>query len=233
MVKKSEKAEKQQNKKVELEESMKQKEAQEHPEQEPAEEETEAEEKEERKKEPTIEEKLAELQDRYLRLSAEYDNFRKRTLKEKIDLQKRANENLLEAILPVADDFDRAMQSVDEAKDIKAVKEGMKLISGKFAAFLNQQGVKEIEAVNKEFDTDLHEAITKIPAPSKKLKGKVVDVIQKGYFLNDKVLRFSKVVIGESDGKKRLLRNTWRIQRGRPGRDQESLPETGASVPSR
>ena len=197
MVKKSEKAEKQQTKKIEVEESMKQEEAQEKPEQQPASEETEAEEKEEAKKELTAEEKLAELQDRYLRLSAEYDNFRKRTLKEKIDLQKRANENLLQAILPVADDFDRAMQSVDEAKDIKAVKEGMKLISGKFAAFLNQQGVKEIEAVNKEFDTDLHEAITKIPATSKKLKGKVVDVVQKGYFLNDKVLRFSKVVIGE------------------------------------
>jgi molecular chaperone GrpE len=197
MVKKPEKAEKQQTKKIEVEGSMKQEEAQEKPEQQPASEETEAEEKEEPKKELTAEEKLAELQDRYLRLSAEYDNFRKRTLKEKIDLQKIANENLLQAILPVADDFDRAMQSVDEAKDIKAVKEGMKLISGKFAAFLNQQGVKEIEAVNKEFDTDLHEAITKIPAPSKKLKGKVVDVVQKGYFLNDKVLRFSKVIIGE------------------------------------
>jgi len=197
MTKKPEKAEKQQTKKIEVEESMKQEEAQEKPEQQPASEETEAEEKEELKKEPTAEEKLAELQDRYLRLSAEYDNFRKRTLKEKIDLQKSANENLLEAMLPVADDFDRAMQSVDEAKDIEAVKEGMNLISGKFAAFLNQQGVKEIEAVNKKFDTDLHEAITKIPAPSKKLKGKVVDVVQKGYFLNDKVLRFSKVVIGE------------------------------------
>ena len=197
MAKKSEKADKQQNKKVEVEESVKQEKAQEQPEEQEAAEETEAEEKEEPKKEPTTEEKLAELQDRYLRLSAEYDNFRKRTLKEKIDLQKSANENLLDALLPVADDFDRAMQSVDEAKDIEAVKEGMKLISGKFMAFLNQQGVKEIEASNKEFDTDLHEAITKIPAPSKKLKGKVVDVIQKGYFLNDKVLRFSKVVIGE------------------------------------
>ena len=197
MAKKSEKAEKQQNKKIEVEETIKQEEVQEDLEKAETEEEAKAEEQEELKKEPTAEEKLAELQDRYLRLSAEYDNFRKRTLKEKIDLQKSANENLLEAILPVADDFDRAMQSVDDAKDIKAVKEGMKLISGKFKGFLNQQGVKEIEAVNKEFDTDLHEAITKIPAPSKKLKGKVVDVIQKGYFLNDKVLRFSKVVIGE------------------------------------
>ena len=151
----------------------------------------------EEKKEPTTEEKLAELQDRYLRLSAEYDNFRKRTLKEKIDLQKSANERLLETLLPVADDFDRALQVVDEAKEIEAVKEGLILISGKFNGFLAQQGVKEIEAVKKEFDTDLHEAITKIPAPSKKLKGKVVEVIQKGYYLNEKVLRYAKVVIGE------------------------------------
>jgi molecular chaperone GrpE len=86
---------------------------------------------------------------------------------------------------------------VDEAKDIDAVKEGLRLISGKFSGFLNQQGIKEIEALNKAFDTDLHEAVTKIPAPSKKLKGKVVDVIQKGYFLNERVLRFAKVVIGE------------------------------------
>ena len=197
MVKKSEKTDKQSSKKIEVGETLKDEQVREEPEQEETAEKAPEEEKEEVKKEPTAEEKLAELQDRYLRLSAEYDNFRKRTLKEKIDLQKSANENLLEAILPVADDFDRAMQSVDEAEDIKAVKEGMKLISGKFNAFLNQQGVKEIEAHSKEFDTDLHEAITKIPATSKKLKGKVVDVIQKGYFLNDKVLRFSKVVIGE------------------------------------
>ena len=197
MANKSEKADKQQNKKIEAEETLKQDQAQQEVEQEETAGVSEEEEQEEAKKEPTTEEKLAELQDRYLRLSAEYDNFRKRTLKEKIDLQKSANENLLEALLPVADDFDRAMQSVDDAKDVKAVKEGMKLISGKFNGFLNQQGVKEIEAVNKKFDTDLHEAITKIPATSKKLKGKVVDVIQKGYFLKDKVLRFSKVVIGE------------------------------------
>jgi len=197
MAKKSEKADKQQSKKVEVEETLKQEKAQEESAEKETVEQAEEEQKEEAKKEPTAEEKLAELQDRYLRLSAEYDNFRKRTLKEKIDLQKSANENLLEALLPVADDFDRAMQSVDEATDIEAVKEGMKLISGKFIGFLNQQGIKEIEANSKAFDTDLHEAITKIPAPSKKLKGKVVDVVQKGYFLNDKVLRFSKVVIGE------------------------------------
>jgi molecular chaperone GrpE len=197
MTKKSEKAEKQQDKKIKAEESLKQEEIREELEDLDEKEEGEEEAEEAPKKEPTAEEKLAELQDRYLRLSAEYDNFRKRTLKEKIDLQKSANAQLLEAILPVADDFDRAMQSVDEAKDVEAVKEGMKLISDKFSSFLSQQGVKEIEAINKEFDTDLHEAITKIPATSKKQKGKVVDVIQKGYFLNDRVLRFSKVVIGE------------------------------------
>lgn len=197
MAKKSEKAEKQQDTNTKIEESVKQEEAREMLEEKEEAEETGEAEQEEPEKEPTAEEKLAELQDRYLRLSAEYDNFRKRTLKEKIDLQKSANAYLLEAILPVADDFDRAMQSVSEASDIEALKEGMKLISDKFTAFLNQQGVKEIEAINKEFDTDLHEAITKVPATSKKQKGKVVDVIQKGYFLNDKVLRFSKVVIGE------------------------------------
>ena len=197
MAKKSEKPEKQQNKKVEVEEKPKQEQVQEEVEKEPSADEVEEKEPVEVKKEPTAEEKLAELQDKYLRLTAEYDNFRKRTLKEKIDLQKSANVSLLESLLPVADDFDRALQSIDDAKDIAAVKEGLNLIAGKFNGFLGQQGVKEIKAVNKEFDTDLHEAITKIPAPTKKLKGKVVDVIQKGYYLNEKVLRYAKVVIGE------------------------------------
>lgn len=149
------------------------------------------------KKEPSAEEKLAELQDKYLRLSAEYDNYRKRTLKERIDLLKSGNEDLLSKALPVMDDFERAMQLIDDAKDIKAVKEGLHLIYGKFGSFLSSEGVKEIDALHKTFDTDIHEAITKIPAPSKKLKGKVVDVVQKGYMLNDKIIRFSKVVIGE------------------------------------
>lgn len=197
MAKKSEKTDKQQTKKVEVEEKLNREQVQEEEVKETASEEEEEKEAVEEKKEPTTEEKLAELQDRYLRLSAEYDNFRKRTLKEKIDLQKSANERLLETLLPVADDFDRALNVVNEAKEIEAVKEGLILISGKFNGFLTQQGVKEIEAVKKEFDTDLHEAITKIPAPSKKLKGKVVEVIQKGYYLNEKVLRYAKVVIGE------------------------------------
>jgi len=197
MTKKSNKPGKQEDKKIEAEETLNEEQVQEKLSQEEEVEEEEEKEEEEPKKEPTAEEKLAELQDRYLRLTAEYDNFRKRTLKEKIDLQRSANENLLNALLPVADDFDRGLQSVDEAKDIEAVKEGFKLISGKFHAFLTQQGVKEIDAKKKAFDTDVHEAITKIPAPSKKLKGKVVDVVQKGYMLNEKVLRYAKVVIGE------------------------------------
>lgn len=197
MADKSQPADKQKGKKIEVEEKLDQEVVQEETTQEEESEETEEKEAVEEKKEPTAEEKLAELQDRYLRLSAEYDNFRKRTLKEKIDLSKSANENLLNALLPVADDFDRALQVVDDATDIKAVKEGMKLISGKFSGFLTQQGVKEIDSLKKAFDTDLHEAITKIPAPTKKLKGKVVDVTQKGYYLNDKVLRFAQVVIGE------------------------------------
>jgi molecular chaperone GrpE len=197
MAKKSIKPEYQEDTKVEQEETLNEEQVQEEVENEDAAEEEEETEEEAPKKEPTAEEKLAELQDRYLRLTAEYDNFRKRTLKEKIDLQKSANETLLQALLPVADDFDRGLQSVDEATDIKAVKEGLRLISGKFQGFLTQLGVKEIDAVKKVFDTDLHEAITKIPAPTKKLRGKVVEVVQKGYMLNDKVLRYSKVVIGE------------------------------------
>ena len=197
MAKKSIKPEYQEDTKVEKEEKLNEDQVQDEVDQEDVAEEDEETVEEEPKKEPTVEEKLAELQDRYLRLTAEYDNFRKRTLKEKIDLQKSANENLLQALLPVADDFDRGLQSVNEATEIEAVKEGLRLISGKFQGFLTQQGVKEIDAVKKEFDTDLHEAITKIPAPTKKLRGKVVDVVQKGYLLNDKVLRYSKVVIGE------------------------------------
>ena len=203
MTKKSEKTEKvehiekEQDKDLEQEEELKEGASAEDPEQEEEPGEEEEVQEEEEVKVPTAEEKLAELQNKYLRLVAEYDNFRKRTLKEKIDLQRSANEQLLGDLLPVADDFDRALQSVDDAKDIEAVKEGFKLIYGKFNGFLSQHGVKLIDAVNQEFDTDVHEAITKIPAPTKKLKGKVVDVVQKGYYLNDRVLRFAKVVIGD------------------------------------
>ncbi|MFO8235367.1 MAG: nucleotide exchange factor GrpE [Bacteroidales bacterium] len=155
------------------------------------------EETKEEEEEKSDKEKLNELQEKYLRLTAEYDNYRKRTLKEKMDLSKNAGEEILQSLLPVMDDFDRALQSIDEAEDIEAVKEGIHLIYNKFKELLEQKGVKEIEAKDEKFNTDKHEAVSKIPAPSEDLKGKVVDVIQKGYYLNDKVLRFSKVVVGE------------------------------------
>ncbi|MDX2415774.1 MAG: nucleotide exchange factor GrpE [Bacteroidales bacterium] len=148
-------------------------------------------------KKESLEEKLTEAQDKYLRLSAEFDNYRKRTLKEKMDLTKSAGESILSNILPVMDDFDRALQLMDSASDCKSMKDGIDLIYNKFQEFLKSNGIKEIESLNVKFDTDLHEAITKIPAPEKKLKGKVVDVIQKGYYLNDKIIRYAKVVVGE------------------------------------
>ena len=153
--------------------------------------------KEQSKKEKSYKEKYEEVNDKYLRLAAEYDNYRKRTLKERLDLTKTAGEDILVNILPVIDDFERALGSIDQAKDIDAVKEGIQLIYTKFKEYLKQRGIKEIDANEKEFDTDLHEAVTKIPAPDEKLKGKVVDVIEKGYYLHEKVIRFSKVVIGE------------------------------------
>lgn len=143
------------------------------------------------------EEKNKELYDKYLRLSAEFDNYRKRTLKEKIELAKSAGEQLILNLLPVIDDFERGIKNTDTANDAESIKKGLLLIYNKFTDFLNQNGVKEIETANKEFDVDLHEAITRIPAPEPELKGKVVDVISKGYTLNDKVIRYSKVVVGE------------------------------------
>ncbi|MFC0878011.1 nucleotide exchange factor GrpE [Saccharicrinis sp. FJH2] len=138
-----------------------------------------------------------ELNDKHLRLQAEFDNYRKRTLREKMELTKSAGESILVNILPVIDDFERAQQMLHDASDIESVRQGFELIYSKFVSFLNQNGVKPIETNEKEFDTDLHEAVTKIPAPNEELKGKVVDCIQKGYMLNDKVIRYSKVVIGE------------------------------------
>jgi molecular chaperone GrpE len=145
----------------------------------------------------TTVQKLNESQDKYLRLSAEFDNYRKRTLKEKTDLLKSGGEETILKVLPVLDDFERAMLAMQSTSEIEAVKNGISLIYSKLKDTLTQQGIKEIESINLDFNTDLHEAITKIPAPTEELKGKVVDVVQKGYYLNDKVLRFAKVVIGE------------------------------------
>ena len=128
---------------------------------------------------------------------AEFDNYRKRTLKEKMDLTKYAEEDVIKGILPVVDNMERAIKSLESATDINAVKEGIDLIYKKFQEFLEKRGIKEIEALNKELDTDLHEAVTKFAAPSEDLKGKIIDVIEKGYYLHDKVIRYAKVVVGE------------------------------------
>jgi molecular chaperone GrpE len=144
-----------------------------------------------------LEEKLGELTDKHLRLQAEFDNFRKRTVKEKADLIKSGGESVLIGILPIVDDFERAIQSLREVPEDDPGKKGTLLIYSKLRDLLKQNNVKEIEALEQDFDVDHHEALTKIPAPEEKLKGKVVDVIQKGYVLNDKVIRYAKVVVGE------------------------------------
>lgn len=141
--------------------------------------------------------KLAELNDKHIRLQAEFDNYRKRTLNEKIELMKSGGEDVLVSLLPVMDNFERAMKATSETNEIQAVKEGIDLIYNAFKDYLNKKGVKEIEAKEKEFDTDFHEALTKIPVTDDALKGKVVDVIEKGYLLNEKVIRFAKVVVGQ------------------------------------
>jgi molecular chaperone GrpE len=140
---------------------------------------------------------MEDLNNKHLRLIAEYDNFRKRTLREKMELAKSAGEGILLSILPVIDDFDRARSHLGTAEDLNAVKEGIDLIYNKFQEFLKQQGITEIETEEAEFDSEVHEALTKIPAPSEKMKGKIIDCIQKGYKLNDKVIRHPKVVVGE------------------------------------
>lgn len=144
-----------------------------------------------------VEEKLAEMQDRYIRLSAEFDNYRKRTLREKMDISKYAGENVLLGIIPLMDDFERALKHIDASDEGSALRDGINIIYGKFSDFLKQNGIKEIESLNCNFNVDLHEAIAKVPVEDPELKGKVVDVVQKGYYLQDKVLRFAKVVVGE------------------------------------
>lgn len=144
-----------------------------------------------------LEEKLAEANDKYVRLAAEFDNYRKRTLKERMEMMKYGGEEVISGLLPILDDLDRNAQAMKTAEDIAVVKEGISLIHNKLLQFLKQKGVSEIEAMELELDTDNHDAVTTIPAPNEKLKGKVVDVIQKGYKLNDKVIRHAKVIIGE------------------------------------
>ena len=147
---------------------------------------------------PTSEELIQQEKDKYLRLFAEFENYKKRTSKERIELFKTASQELMTSLLPIMDDFDRGLTEIKKVKDKELLK-GMQLINDKFKNTLTQKGLTEIE-VNKGdvFDAEIHEAITQIPAPSDKLKGKVIDAVEKGYKLVDKIIRYPKVVIGQS-----------------------------------
>ncbi len=146
---------------------------------------------------PSAEDKYNELNDKYLRLYSEFDNYRRRTTKERLELFKTASQDILTELIPVIDDFERAQKALTEKADFKVLKQGVDLVFHKFNNTLTSKGLKAFESIGKAFDPDFHEAVTKIPAPSKKLRGKVVDEIEKGYMLNDKVIRFAKVVVGE------------------------------------
>ena len=135
--------------------------------------------------------------DKYIRLIAEFENFKKRTIKEKVEFSKRAGEDIYLTLLPVLDDFERAMKSINSASDVNALKEGVNLIYSKFKSTLEAQGLKEIDSIGTPFNTDLHEAITNIETNDESMKGKVVDELEKGYFLNDKIIRYAKVVVGK------------------------------------
>ncbi len=141
--------------------------------------------------------RIAEIQDKYLRLSAEFDNYRKRTMKEKADIIKNAAEKTITAILPVLDDMERAIANMQKSDDAKALLEGVELINTKFLKVLAQEGLNKIETEGADFNTDYHEAIAMIPAPSEDQKGKVLDCVQTGYKLNDKVIRHAKVAVAQ------------------------------------
>lgn len=145
----------------------------------------------------TPEEQMAVLNDKYLRLYSEFDNYRKRTNKEKIDLIATASAGVLKDMLSVLDDFERAIVNNEKVEDINAVREGFQLIYNKLKSGLEAKGLKQMQAKGEVFDSELHEAIANVPAPDAKLKGKVVDDVERGYYLNDKVIRFAKVVVGQ------------------------------------
>ena len=147
--------------------------------------------------EPTWEDKYNEVNDKFVRLYAEFDNYRRRTNKERIELIGSASAGVIKDMIPVLDDLERAILNNEKSEDIKAVKEGFVLVSNKFKSILESKGLKPMDSKGKPFDSELHEAIANVPAPDKKMKGKVVDDVEKGYLLNDKVVRFAKVVVGQ------------------------------------
>jgi len=146
--------------------------------------------------EEKLQEEVQQLNDKYLRLYAEFDNYKRRTQKERVELLQTAGKDVIVSLLTVLDDFDRALKAMETATDIEPVKEGVLLVSHKLKNILAQKGLKDIDSIHKAFDTDFHEAITNIPAPTDDLKGKVIDEVEKGYTLNDNVIRFAKVVVG-------------------------------------
>ncbi|WP_235891177.1 nucleotide exchange factor GrpE [Sphingobacterium lumbrici] len=148
-------------------------------------------------KEEKLTQELAESNDRYARLFAEFDNYKKRTSKERIDLIQSAGQGVITKLLPIIDDFDRALHAMSTAQDVDSVKQGIELVNSKFKKLLENEGLKEMEVLGQPFDAEYQEAITAIPAPDEDQKNKVLDVVEKGYFLNDKVIRFAKVVIGQ------------------------------------
>jgi molecular chaperone GrpE len=144
-----------------------------------------------------LQEELQQSKDKYLRLYSEFENFRRRTAREKLELMSTANENLMVALLPVMDDFERAKKALSESEDIKAAQEGFELIFSKFRNVLSQNGLKKMDTgKGNVFDTEFHEAISQMPVEKKKMKGKIVEVVENGYLLNDKIIRFAKVVTG-------------------------------------
>jgi molecular chaperone GrpE len=146
--------------------------------------------------EEKLQQDIAALNDKYLRLFAEFDNYKRRTQKERVELLQTAGKDVVVSLLPVLDDFERAIKATENATEINAIRDGIVLVQTKLKNILGQKGLKEMESLNIAFDTDIHEAITKIPAPTDDLKGKVIDELEKGYTLNDKVIRFAKVVVG-------------------------------------
>ena len=162
-----------------------------------AENKTETEEKNVEKELEDAKEQLEQQKDKFLRLSAEFDNYRKRTMKEKAELILNGGEKTISSILPILDDFERALQNMEKATDVNAIKEGVEIIYNKFIKVLKENGVKVIETKGQPLNTDFHEAIAVIPAPEEAQKGKILDCVQNGYTLNDKVIRHAKVVVGE------------------------------------
>lgn len=139
---------------------------------------------------------LEDANNKYIRLYAEFDNYKRRTSRERVELLQTAGKDVIVDLLPVLDDLERALKAIDDHANDTSVKEGIQLVANKLKKTLQQKGLKEMESINQPFDADFHEAVTNIPAPSDEMKGKVIDEIVKGYLLNDKVLRYAKVVVG-------------------------------------